>query len=139
VTSSSINGLALSNVSQGMAKPTILVTLKHNRPRSPSVCSNNPLANAAPTGVNQTNECQQDDRTQQGYEQRWHAEVVLVDCADPKEGGQEVARQECPDDANYDVENQTLPAIGSHDDAGNPTYERPSDKPNNEVHGRLLV
>ena len=81
---------------------------------------------------------QQDDRAPQRQQQRRQAEIALVNRGDAKDRAQEVPRYKRPYDTHHNIHHQALSAIGSHDIACDPAYERPCDKPYDEVHFVLL-
>jgi hypothetical protein len=82
---------------------------------------------------------QQDDSAAQRHQQGWKAEVTFVDRANVEQRTQEDARQERPDDANDNIGDQSLTAIGLHDQTGYPADHSAYDDPYNEIDHFLLL
>src|SRR5690606_24311927 len=86
------------------------------------------------TTPEQVNDRQQDNRTYQRHQQSGDTEITAVDIAANTQHAADPAANEGADDADDDVEEDALLAIGLHDHAGNPADDAAYDQPNDDTH-----
>src|SRR5690606_2578231 len=97
-------------------------------------------ASAHPSAPEQVDDGQQDDGANQRYQDADEVDsIVDRSTADPQHAGQPATKQGA-DDADHDVEEDTLLGVGLHDEAGDPADDAADNQPNDETdHAVLLV
>jgi hypothetical protein len=88
-----------------------------------------------PPRPEQVDDCKQDDCAQERTEQRHGVERTRGNPAATDQRADQKAAQHCADNADHDVEQNALLAIGAHDEASEPTDNAANDKYENECHG----
>jgi hypothetical protein len=87
----------------------------------------------------QLGDYKQDDSASQRHQQGRDAVVAFVNCAYTKQRAEEETSHKCPYDADEYIGNETLPAIGFHDEAGYPAYQSADNDPYNKVDHFILL
>jgi len=77
---------------------------------------------------------QEDDRTEQGDEERWQAQMVLVDGANAEQGGQQDPRDHGANNPDHDIEDDPLLGVRVHNDTRDPSEDTPDDQPEDKIH-----
>jgi len=75
-----------------------------------------------------------DGHDEQGDEERWQAQVVLVDGANAQQGCQQEPRYHGANNPDHDVEEDALLGVGVHNDTRDPPEDTADDQPQDKIH-----
>lgn len=85
------------------------------------------------TSAHEVDDGQQDHRSDQGHEEAGQRQTGIVD----RTTRQNQAADKRADDADDDVQEDTLLCVGPHDDAGKPAHNAAHDQPQDNAHDVL--